>query len=159
MQRNFDKFSPPPDMLINEISKLFDDSIRKRSANSPVYVKFVGNKGFSARHILFSLERNKNPVNQQSLAKLVHLTPPTVCVALQKMEAMELIKREPNPDDMRETMVYITDKGIEFNNFIKNSIKETQNIMFQGVSDRDMIALTEILIKIKNNMTDGDIKL
>ena len=90
------------------------------------------------------------------MVKLTHLTAPTVSVALQKMEQQGLIIREQNPEDMRETMVIITEKGEDFHNFIKRSISETQDEMFKGISDNEIQQLRSILLKIKANMTGGN---
>ena len=148
---------PPADMLINEIAKLFDDSIRKRSANYPAYEHFGGRKGFGARQILYRLLECKGQgMTQSALVKLTHLTAPTVSVALQKMEQQGLIRRESNPDDMRETMVFITEKGEEFHSFIRSSISEIQDEMFSGVSEDEIEQLRQTLLKIKANMTGGN---
>ncbi len=147
--------SPPADMLINEISKLFDDSIRRKSVNYPSYEQFGGKKGFGARHILFRLAENRDKgINQRTLVKLTHLTAPTVSVALQKMEQQGLIRREQNTEDMREIMVYITDKGIDFHEFIRRSITETQQEMFKDFTDDEIEQLRSALLKIKKNMTE-----
>ncbi|MBQ8826962.1 MAG: MarR family transcriptional regulator [Oscillospiraceae bacterium] len=144
-------------MLINDVSKLFDDSIRRKSVSYPTYEHFGGKKGFGARHILFRLaECRGKGITQSALVKLTHLTAPTVSVALQKMEQQGLIKREQNPEDMRETIVVITEKGEDFHNFIKRSISETQDEMFRGISDDEIEQLRNILLKIKANMTGGN---
>ena len=36
---------PPADMLINDVSKLFDDSIRRKSISYPTYEHFGGKRG------------------------------------------------------------------------------------------------------------------
>jgi DNA-binding MarR family transcriptional regulator len=147
---------PPADMLINEIEKLFDDSIRRKSVNYSHYDSFGGNKGFSARHILFFLAGHKDePVNQLAVVKQTHLTAPTVSVALRNMEEQGLIKREQNPDDLRETKVRITEKGEDFERFIKGSISETEEKMFDGFSDDEIAVLHGFLTRIKNNLTGG----
>ena len=148
---------PPADMLINEVSKLFDDSIRRKSVNYPSYEHFGGKKGFGARHILFRLAECKGSgITQSELVKLTHLTAPTVSVALQKMEQQGLIKREQNPEDMRETIVVITEKGEDFHDFIKRSIAETQDEMFRDISVNEIEQLRSTLLKIKSNMTGGN---
>ena len=146
---------PPADMLINEIAKLFDDSIRKKSVNYPTYEHFGGRKGFGARHILYRLaECRGQGISQSALVKMTHLTAPTVSVALQKMEQQGLIERRQNPEDMRETMVSITDRGIDFHDFIKRSIAQTQDEMFEGISEEEIIQLRETLIKVRNNLSE-----
>lgn len=148
--------APSADLLINDISKLFDDNIRRKSVNYPTYEQFGGKKGFSARHILFYLAHHKDEgVNQLALVKFTHLTAPTVSVALQKLEAQGLIVREPNPNDMRETIVKITSKGIDFDNFIKRSIDETREVMFSGISESEIAALKATLIKVRENMMNS----
>lgn len=149
--------SPPADMLINDISKLFDDSLRKKSADFPEYCDLGGRSGFGARHILYYLvEKCSEPVNQLSLAKLTNLTPPTVCVALKKMEAKGLIQRTPNPDDMRQTMVSVTEKGVMLRRFMQKSIRETQEQMFRDFSPEEISALCAALRKIRKNMTGSE---
>ncbi|MCD7730110.1 MAG: MarR family transcriptional regulator [Oscillospiraceae bacterium] len=150
---------PPADMLINDIAKMFDDSIRKKSTDFPSYETFGGNKGFGARHILFYLAEHKDEkINQLALAKFTHLTPPTISIALRNMEEQALIVRRQNPKDMRETFVQITEKGEEFYRFIKQSICEVRKIMFAGIPDEQIMSLSEALLKIKENMIRSEEK-
>ncbi|MGN0586945.1 MAG: MarR family winged helix-turn-helix transcriptional regulator, partial [Oscillospiraceae bacterium] len=137
--------------------KLFDDSLRKKSADFPEYCDLGGRSGFGARHILYYLtEKCGAPVNQLSIARLTNLTPPTVCVALKKMEAKGLIQRTPNPDDMRQTMVSVTERGVMLQRFMQESIRETQEQMFRDFSPEEISALCAALRKIRKNMTGSE---
>ena len=101
MQKN----TPRTGFLINEISKLFHDKLRRNSEDL----------GFKSgyRQILRFLS-HEDGVTQVDIARNSHFTAPTVSVTLKKMEDEGLISRKTDKNDTRRTRVFITEKGREW---------------------------------------------
>ena len=77
-----------------------------------------------SRRILFTLAHDDG-LTQLQLVKLTHLTAPSVSAALVKLENDDLVKRVTDTKDLRQIRVYLTEKGREYNNFVreKNAVK------------------------------------
>jgi DNA-binding MarR family transcriptional regulator len=131
-----------PMMLIRDVNKICDDYIRNQT-------QF--NIQDSFRNILFHLNFNDG-CTQLTLANLTHLKAPTVSVTLQKMEREGYVIRKPNKDDLRQTLVYITEKGKQYNEHVCKTIKTIDTEIFEGVSEEEQRQMIEVLRKVIGNI-------
>ena len=131
-----------PMMLIRDVNKLCDMLIKSRSED---------NLQDSFRNLLFHLNFN-NGCTQLALANLTHLKAPTVSVTLQKMEKEGYVTRQPNAEDLRQTLVFITDKGKEYNERIYSTVKSIDTEIFSGISDEDQKKICDVLGKVIDNL-------
>ena len=138
---------PTPLMLINEISKLFCNHMRKH--DDPA----LNN---SYRHILFHLA-HRDGRTQLELAKLTHLKPPTVSVSLAKLEAEGYVERTTDPDDMRQTRVYLTEKGLEVDRRARTAIEAIDKKVTESLTEEERSELLGLLIKLRDNLIGDDI--
>ena len=81
--------------------------------------------------ILFILGKY-GPQSQREIADKICLTPPSVTVAVQKLEQSGLTVKRPDEEDQRRTIIDVTEKGKSYLSEIKNSMQEIEDIMFQG---------------------------
>ena len=139
--------SAKPSMLINDISKLFRYRVRRESENAGV------NHG---NRMLLTELTHEDGVSQLSLVKKTRLSAPTVSIALTKLEADGLVKRETNPEDLRAVRVYITDKGREKDEYLRSICHNTEDIMLKGISDEEYKALISTLKKILSNLVEEE---
>ncbi len=105
----------------------------------------------SSRQILRELGRHGG-LCQLDLAKSTHLKPPTISVALQKMENDGLVTRIIDDADGRATRVYLTDKGNAINKEIANRIRDIDAAAIEGLSEEECAALAATLEKIRDNL-------
>ncbi len=139
----YQQIQPTPLMLITEISKLFRDRIRDENMQN------------SYRMILFHLAM-RGGRTQLELANITHLKPPTISVTLQKMEADGYVRRVPNERDMRQTLVYLTEKGEEYNKNIRMKIEKIDKEVASGFTDEELKALVSMLTRIRDNIRQSD---
>ncbi len=132
-----------PSMLIQEISKLFQDRMSKSSET-------LGFKN-GYRQILRHLAR-KDGVTQIDLVRTTHLKAPTISVTLKKMEEEGLVRREVDKIDQRQTHVYLTEKGYETERAFFGKILETETIMFEAFTPEETELLRTLLKKVRNNL-------
>lgn len=138
---------PPKDstplMLINEISKLFCNHMRQY--DDP-------NLNNSYRHLLFHLA-HQDGRTQLELAKLTHLKPPTVSVSLAKLEAEGYVERVADKADLRQTRVYLTEKGHEVDRRARIAIDEIESKVTECLCETERAELLSLLIKLRDNLT------
>ena len=135
--------SPKPGLLINEISKLFHDRMRKTSEDL----------GFQAgyRQILRFLV-HEDGVTQIDIARDSHFTAPTVSVTLKRMEKEGLICRRTDKNDTRCSRVFITEKGRELESKLFEKIMDCEEVLARGLSAQEEETLCRLLTKVRDNM-------
>lgn len=132
-----------PSMMTNEVSKLFRDIINRD-------VEKLGVQN-SYRQLLFHLSR-KDGVSQLELARATHLKAPTVSVTLKNMEADGLVERKGDINDLRIIHVYLTDKGRQTDDKIREIHHLLDSRMTEGISQEELDALVATLTKMRDNM-------
>ena len=135
--------SPKAGLLINEISKLFHNKMRKNSDEL----------GFKTgyRQVLRFLA-HEDGVTQVDIARDAHFTAPTVSVTLKKMEEEGLIRRRTDKKDTRRTRVFITQKGREWESRLHEKIMDCEEILIRGLSEQETQELCRLLTKVRENI-------
>lgn len=132
-----------PSMMTNEVSKLFRDIINREVEKLGVQ------NGY--RQLLFHLSR-MDGVSQLELARATHLKAPTVSVTLKNMEADGLVERKGDINDLRIIHVYLTDKGRQTDDKIREIHHMLDSRMTEGISQEELDALVATLTKMRDNM-------
>ncbi len=136
----------PPSMLINELSKLFNDRMRQKT-------EALG-MADGWRRMLFHLSHNES-LTQLELARRTHLSTPAVSVTLQKMESEGLVTRKADPNDQRAIRVRLTEAGHEADRKVVNAIRETEREMLEGVTEEEFHSIRPTLEKLYYNLAAG----
>lgn len=136
--------NPTPMMIINEISKLMGDKIRKEADNTEVLKH-------SARKLLIELAHHDG-LTQLDLVKATHLKAPTVSVTLQKMESDGIVTRTSDENDLRITRVFLTEKGREIDRKTIETIKKEEKMVMCGITDEEISTIMPILLKMRKNL-------
>ncbi len=138
---------PTPIMLCNEVSKMFRNTMRE-SVDDP---RIQG----SYREILFHLAREDGKT-QLELARLTHLKPPSVSVALVKLEDEGYVIRQADTVDQRCTRVYLTDKGKGIDKKARDVIRTLDLRAVKGFSEDEIKQLTVLLFRLRENIADDE---
>ena len=134
-----------PCMLCGEVGRLMGRRLREETEKAGMngsYRPFI--------HIL----AERDGLTQLELSKLTHLTAPTVSVTLQKMEQDGLITRTPDPKDMRQVRVRLTDTGRELHHVAFGIIEETEKNVLMGITPEEQELLLKLLGKMRDNLLD-----
>ena len=137
----------PPSLLINHISKMFDDRMRQKTELAGI------SEGW--RKILFHLKHN-DKMTQLELAKRTHLSAPAVSVTLQKMESAGLVCRHPDPQDQRAILVALTEEGLAADRKVIRLIRETEAELLEGIDAEELAAIRPVLLKMYRNFAGGE---
>ena len=126
-------------MLIHDIAKGFRDKMRSKSEALGLVDAY--------RPILFALDR-KDGCTQLDIVNFTKLKAPTISLTLQKMEASGLISRVENDNDKRITNIFITEKGKEVQEVIKNLFMETDNEFLSCLDKDEEEFVKKVLLKM-----------
>ncbi|MDA7568758.1 MarR family transcriptional regulator [Emcibacteraceae bacterium] len=97
---------------------------------------------------------DKNPSTVGDLSRRSVTKFSTITRILIRMENDGLIDRKPFPDDNRVIEVFITNKGKDILQELKVLASKIYQKAFDGISDQDAINFTNILIKMRENLSD-----
>lgn len=83
------------------------------------------------------------------LAKSLRISPPAASRTLRNMEEKDLIRREVDRNDRRNTYVYLTEKGMERRDMAAKAMDDFSERVMKRMGDENV----EMLISLINKMT------
>ena len=95
------------------------------------------------------------PVPMKELEKWLHISQPTVVGLVKRCESKGLVKTSGKPGDKRVKLVEVTDKGMTISKETYNSIKQVQDQLTGGLSEKEAEVLEILLRKVCTNF-EGD---
>jgi DNA-binding MarR family transcriptional regulator len=99
--------------------------------------------------VLMQLDMAEGRLGLSELASTIVLSPSGLSKLLDRMEASELIRREPDPRDARSTFARITPRGRSLVRKARQSHHEwLQQAFGDALNDRDLANLTRIMARI-----------
>lgn len=101
--------------------------------------------------ILFSLKRC-GELSQKQLAEKVGITPPSMTVAIRKMEEQGYVVRKQDEKDQRVIKIKLTQKGETCIDGIRKVIVDMEDITYQGISREEILLMNRLLTEMKNNL-------
>ena len=90
--------------------------------------------------------------SQDFLADLFGIDKSLVARKTRKMEVSELITREPDPDNRRQYMLKLTDKGEETYLLIVKRSNEWEALITGGIEEADLITTSDVISRIIENL-------
>ena len=104
--------------------------------------------------VLFSL-KHWGEQSQKQLAERVGITPPSMTVALRKMEEKGYVTRRQDEKDQRVVKIHLAPKGEECIEGIQRVICEMEEIVYQGISREEILLMKRLLTEMKNNLLNS----
>ncbi len=133
-------------MRIGDISRLYRERQRQLSGQDGLPCSY--------RMLLFHLAHMRPGVTQLELVKAAHLKPPTVSVTLQKMERDGLVIRRSNEKDLRQTLVYLSEKGQQVDRTIRETHADGARIALEGFTPEEHEQLCHLLDRVIDNLVE-----
>jgi len=91
-------------------------------------------------------------LTQTAIGTLVEASPMTVSDILERLEEMELVRRETDPSDSRAKLVWMTEAGDALVGEMREIAAGVYDRALQGISENDVAALTRALGQINSNL-------
>ena len=115
-------------------------------------MKERGYPDFASSHgnILFQLSVNKK-MTMGELTDKINRDKSTTTVLVRKLEAEGFITGEPDPTDKRSRIIYLTEKGKQFNKTARELSKELLGTFYKGFSEEEKEEFLSYLLRIQKN--------
>lgn len=97
---------------------------------------------------------DKNPSTVGDLSRRSVTKISTITRILMRMEKEGLVKRKPYEQDNRVIEVYIQDRGQKVLDELRGLANDIYKLAFNGISEEDVVSFTDILVKIRQNLSD-----
>ena len=102
----------------------------------------------------FILVRNsEGDVFQKDVEEEYSLRPPTATKLLKDMEKNGLIRRETVPYDARLKRIVATEKALQYQELICESLEETESRLTNGISEEDLDTFFRVIHQMIRNMS------
>ncbi|MBP5520079.1 MAG: MarR family transcriptional regulator [Treponema sp.] len=115
-------------------------------------LKQNGFPDFASSHgnILFQLSVNdRQPMGD--LAEKINRDKSTTTVLVRKLEREGYVKGEADPTDRRSRIIYLTEKGKQFNSLAQELSRDLLSTFFNGFSEDEKNNFYQMLLRIKKN--------
>lgn len=115
-------------------------------------LKERGFPDFASSHgnILFQLSVN-DKMTMGDLAEKINRDKSTTTVLVRKLESEGFITGEPDPADKRSRIIFLTEKGKQFNSIAQELSKELLDTFYKGFTEDEKNIFLGFLLKIKKN--------
>jgi DNA-binding MarR family transcriptional regulator len=108
----------------------------------------AGRRGHPGQAMCLRLLSVGDGLTQRDMARVLHVSPPTVSKMLSTMEKAGLVERKPDEADQRRTRVYLTPAGHERSDQMGEAVGEYVNATFATLSERERRDLARLLEKL-----------
>ena len=110
--------------------------------------------GAQGRTLHFILARSMDTdVFQKDVEEEYSLRPPTATKILKDMEKNGLIRRETVPYDARLKRIVVTEKGLQYQGMIRESLEETERRLTAGITEDDLATFFRVISRMIRNMS------
>lgn len=101
-----------------------------------------------AQGMILSRLWQEEGISQRALAESLHITPPTACNTLQRMERDGWIERRRDAADQRIVRVYLTEKARDLHEEARASFRELDREMGSALTEQEQETLRQSLLKV-----------
>ena len=131
--------------LLSNIHSITADFLTER-------LKAKGFPDFASSHgnILFQLSVNEK-MTMGDLSEKINRDKSTTTVLVRKLEAEGFITGESDPADKRSRIIFLTEKGKQFNHTAQELSSELLGTFYKGFTEEEKEAFFQTLLRIKNN--------
>lgn len=107
--------------------------------------------------VLAYIARNQGS-SQAALADMLEVEPITLVRLLDKLEAAGLVERRPDPNDRRVRRLHLTAATGPLLEQLQGLAAEARETALAGLSDTERQQLTDLLMKVRANLSGRELK-
>ena len=139
------KDTMPLGLMLTMVAHCHDNIIREK-------LDAIGaQKAFG--HILMHIYHH-NGINQSELAKNMNFSAPAVSVTVQKLVDYGLVERETDTSDRRNFCIYLTEKGVEMTEKIRQTFQTCERLLVNDFSADQIDMLRTLFKKMYTNISE-----
>jgi len=99
---------------------------------------------------------HRDGLSLSEMAELVHVQPATASRMLDRMEAAGLVERHQDIEDGRVSRIFLTHKGRNLNEPVREVWAELENISMANMTADERILLRRLLLQVYQNLKNED---
>jgi len=88
-------------------------------------------------------------INQKQIYDFLEIKPSSMTKLIRILESKGLIKKEIDPEDSRNSIIKLTDRGLENKRQCIENIKQTEGYLLKELTSEECELLFQLLVKIK----------
>jgi DNA-binding MarR family transcriptional regulator len=104
------------------------------------------------RVLAYLWEHENHKINQKQIHEFLEIKPSSMTKLITLLETKNLIKKEPDTEDARNTTIVLTKKGMKIKQICIKNIKETEKYLLKDFSQKEIETLVLLLLKIKEKI-------
>ena len=97
-------------------------------------------------------------LRQGQLADRLHVEPMTLVGFLDRLEARDLVRRVPDPNDRRAKLVEPTEAGRSVAARVRSISSEVRKTLVIGLGEAEVAVLRGLLQKVRNNLVSAGLR-
>lgn len=101
--------------------------------------------------ILFILNC-EGELSQRSLADKIGIKPPSMTVALRKLEERGYIRKEQDEKDQRIVLIRLSEKGRECIESLKGIMSDMEEVLYQGITPEEMMLFRRLVLEMRESI-------
>lgn len=101
--------------------------------------------------ILFTLAC-EGEMSQKKLAQKIGITPPSMTVALRKLESRGYIQKETDEKDQRISRIRLSEEGKKQIQELRNIMESMEENLYRGMSNEEKILIRRLLLEMRKNL-------
>ncbi len=99
---------------------------------------------------------DEQPICQTELASIMNVTTASVAVSLKRMEKSGWIVKESNPQDMRYSVIRLTEQGEALARYCRNEMERLDRMQYVGFSETELAQLADFYKRMHENLQTVD---
>jgi DNA-binding MarR family transcriptional regulator len=108
--------------------------------------------------ILFVLSK-KGAISQKDLAKKIGITPPSMTVALKKLEIMGYVEKQVDDKDQRIIRITATEEGEKVTKEMVDAMREVDDLIYKGISKEERMLFRRLIVQMNANLKEAQVSL
>ena len=101
--------------------------------------------------ILFILNC-EGELSQRSLADKIGIKPPSMTVALRKLEERGYIHKKQDVKDQRVIRIRLSEKGKECIEALEEIMSDMEEVLYQGITAEEMMLFRRLVLEMRENL-------
>lgn len=142
------------EMQLSYLLKIVNDNFERELNNKTAAFGLTSSQCKMLGYLYRNQDKEINPID---IEKNFRLQKPTITGILQRLVEKDLIHFENSAKDKRYKQIVLTEKAKSFDIVLKQSLNESEEILYQGITKEEKEEVRKILEKMLKNLTEKGI--
>lgn len=104
------------------------------------------------RVLAYLWEHGNQKINQKQIHEFLEIKPSSMTKLVRLLQEKDLIRKEADPDDSRNKIICLTEKGLEIKRICIENMKQAESYLLQDFSKEEVEQFLHMLLRIKKKI-------